>query len=803
MKYDCDSGEIMLTVNDFVSIARRGISPTLPYDDEEPDATSASAIAIRDIIGENKSSTLYFGCEGGGYRYRISGHCDGLDNGVLTVIKCVNDDPTRVRKSDLAQVRGEAFILGYMYCKLSNSKLVTLRTVFYNEMTKERASTEEIAKLPSLERFFNKCLIAVTLYSRPECERVSQRLPSMAELRFPFREIREGQSDLCSAVHKALRSGGTLYASAPTGTGKTVSVLYPALRALGEGRIDKVFYLTPKTTTAEAARDCLELFASSGAIIRAVILSSKERCCRNRLVCRENKSACANSRSAKLADAVIALYDLGATVVTRREIDVIAPRYGVCPYELELSYSELCDVVICDFNYLFDPTVYIRRFFTEGGRFGFLIDEAHNLPDRAREMYSSELSQAELDAVADSPLIGELSPIKEKLRDASKALSDLLMPYVADEMRRDEDGEPIGATHLYEPPLELYDLVESLAEELDKELKRSYSSRDEDADRRTRLLRDTFYKIKNARDTLMRFDGGYRMFIFFEKGSISFKLFCMDTGARIRACTDKGAGTVFFSATLSPIGYYRSLLGGDGASDSVSIDSPFDPSALSVSIIDKISTRYSERERTLGAIVRVIAATLSARKGNYMVFAPSFAYAEAIHKAFSAKYPKVKTMLQTPSMSDAERGEFLKCFADDNSSYLVGFCVMGGIYSEGIDLAGDSLIGAIVVGIGMPGMSFEREAMADYYEARYEEGKQYAYIYPGMNRVLQAAGRVIRRENDRGVIILIDDRFADPIYKKSIPKLWDGMAYVGDVNMLKERLAEFWSEVDKERRRNN
>jgi DNA excision repair protein ERCC-2 len=267
---------------------------------------------------------------------------------------------------------------------------------------------------------------------------------------------------------------------------------------------------------------------------------------------------------------------------------------------------------------------------------------------------------------------------------------------------------------------------------------------------------------------------------------------CIDASAEIQKRINKGFGAIFFSATLSPINYYRSVLSDDKYADILEVDSPFNPEQLSVSIMDRISIRYSERDRTLPAVCRVIAATLSAKRGHYMVFAPSFEYAEAIYNQFKAKYPKVKSLLQGKSMSLEEKTEFLKAFSENTENYLVGFCVMGGIYSEGIDLAGESLIGAVVVGIGIPSLSYEREIMAGYFEEKYEEGKQYAYVYPGMNRVFQAAGRVIRREDDKGVIVLIDDRFADPIYKKSIPGLWKGMQYVSDAKDLKAELDKFW-----------
>ena len=296
----------------------------------------------------------------------------------------------------------------------------------------------------------------------------------------------------------------------------------------------------------------------------------------------------------------------------------------------------------------------------------------------------------------------------------------------------------------------------------------------------------------------MRFDDKFEFFVFLEDGELRAKVFCLDTGGVIREKLDLAKSAVFFSGTLSPISYYKSVLGGDGASSTLAIDSPFAPEQLSVSVMHNVTTRVSEREKSLPAIVRIIAATLSAKRGNYMIFSPSFAYSEALFSLFKKKYPKIRAILQRPHMSESEKEEFLNEFSADDSSYLAAFCVTGGIYSEGIDLAGDKLIGAVIVGIGMPALSFEREAIAAYYEEKLEMGAQYAYLYPGMNRVLQAAGRVIRTESDRGVIVLIDDRFDDPLYKNIAPSLWKGMEFLEDAQELRERIDEFWLEAKNE-----
>ena len=411
-------------------------------------------------------------------------------------------------------------------------------------------------------------------------------------------------------------------------------------------------------------------------------------------------------------------------------------------------------------------------------------------------MYSSELSLKDIDTLLAKEEIGALSKLREELPRLREEILTLLYPFVKDEMRRTEDGLDVGATTLSYIPTELFSIIDKLTKVLDDEEKLNIKTRDNERTARLKAIRDLLYKVKKVANSLNSFDTGYRLLVFYHGGELFFKVLCIDASGEIQKRIDKGLGAIFFSATLTPLDYYRSILSTDKYADTLEVDSPFDPSQLSVAIMDRISIRYSERDKTLPAVCRVIAATLSAKRGHYMVFAPSFEYAEAIYNEFKAKYPKVKSILQDKSMSAAEKEDFLAAFSREPEAYLVGFCVMGGIYSEGIDLAGDSLIGSVVVGIGIPSLSYEREVIAEYFEEKYESGKQYAYVYPGMNRVFQAAGRVIRREDDKGVIVLIDDRFADPIYKKSIPNLWEGMQYVSDAKDLKSELDKFWLSTD-------
>lgn len=797
MRYNEEENRLLITCRELVMTARRGISTTLPCDSDEPEFITAKARLPRELICEGDERILSLDFESGEYNFSLTASADKIEECKLWFTTLVDCNPKRPKKEQIAEIRGEAFVTAYIYARGAALTRVELSFIYFNPETTEYNVVSEEVEFNKLERFFKKCVGALSVYAMPEIDRVKNRLPSMKNIKFPYRFVREGQSEFVRRAYKIIVRGGVLYGSAPTGTGKTVSALFPAIRAMGEGKGQKTFYLTPKETTANAAIDCINLLCEGGAIIRAVKLTAKEKACSNGVRCRENRDSCQNAKCNKLSEAALALYGLALPVITAKEIDAVAREYTVCPYELSLTYSELCDVVICDFNYLFDPQVYIRRFFTLGGDYIFLIDEAHNLPDRAREMYSASLTEAEISEPSESELLGPFSATKENSRNAAIAFREILYKYIKEEIRRDEEEGEIGATHLKDVPFELYDIFDKLLMIVEDEIFDTFSAKDDEKAARLNLLRGYYYKIKKFRTVMQRFNSSFETFIFLKDGIISAKLYCIDTGKEISERLDKGRAAVFFSATLKPLYYYKSLLGGDGTTDSLDVDSPFEREQLSVSIMDKISTRYREREDTLLSVCRAIAATVSAKRGNYMIFSPSFAYSEALAKAFAAKYPKIKILSQKKNATRAEKAEFLAEFSKESDSYLIGFCVMGGIYAEGIDLVGDSLIGAVIVGIGMPSLSYEREAIAAYYDEKYEEGKQFAYVYPGMNRVLQAAGRVIRRESDKGVIVLIDDRFDDPIYKKIMPKLWGGLRFISTPKELRESLDKFWAEGGK------
>jgi len=789
VRYSTEEDIIIIEYKELVASARRGMATLPSRDEDEPSVKNSTR-------GGLSTDTCVFSLDGmiGDLSYRIVADEPRYTDSEIWTSFSLEGISASPNKAERAQARGEGFILALIAVRLGFIKApyVKINTVYTSEQNGNETVQSESVAVGRLEAFLKKCLDTLIKFSVCEIERQKERIPSMKAAKFPYKKKRQGQDEFIKAAYRTLAKGGELFATAPTGTGKTVSAIFPAVRALGDGRCDKIFYLTPKTTTARAAEECIGDFYKNGVKIRSISLIAKDRQCFRGLLCRTGVGeGCPTEGENRLAEATLALFGEGLPTVTYADVKRYAKEYTVCPYELSLSYSELCDIVICDFNYLFDPQVYIKRFFTDGGNFGFLIDEAHNLADRARNMYSAEISCEEISTAAENPLFGDFSSYKRALADFKIQLHKTLYPLIRDEIRETGEGK-YAAYHSKTLPAELFSYLEGVISKGEEELLSAYRAKDGEKVARVRFIKDTQRDLKKLLSIMNMFDDSFEMFVFLEDENIKLKLFCLDTGEVIRQRLSLGKSAVFFSGTLSPVDYYKSVLGGDRSSSQLSVDSPFVSEQLSVCVMDKVSTRYTERDDTLLAVCRIIAATLSAKRGHYMIFTPSFVYAEALYKVFCAKYPKIKSLLQKSDMTQSEKQEFLNAFSDESDTYLAAFCVMGGIYSEGIDLSGDKLIGAVIVGIGMPSISYEREAISAYYDEKMEAGRQYAYIYPGMNRVLQAAGRVIRHEDDKGVIVLIDDRFDDPLYKKTAPSLWRGMKFLSDAKELKMELEEFW-----------
>jgi DNA excision repair protein ERCC-2 len=503
--------------------------------------------------------------------------------------------------------------------------------------------------------------------------------------------------------------------------------------------------------------------------------------------------------------------------ITRTDLEEISRQHQVCPFELSLDLSTWVDAVVCDYNYVFDPAVYLRRHFDEQTRpYTFLIDEAHNLVDRARDMFSADLDSREIREVRRSvrdsaPRCARaMSKLNSNLRklagwgvdnepnDPSDPDQELnLFPQgggegVTEPLQKPPAHRAVVARNANRETLLLREIPEALLEQVDAVLKEAetWLARNEPAEFRQMLL-EFYFHLLTFRRTAQAFDEHYVMIVEAQP-VLKARLFCLDPSQRLREALERGSSAVLFSATLSPLDYYRDLIGGSPEDPTLQLPSPFPPEHLRVVVQDRIRMEYQHRQNSVAKVVEAIAAAVGVCAGNYLVYFSSYEYLDRVRAQFDQAHPEVRLMVQQPDMPEAERDRFLAAFATDHSDTLVGFAVLGGIFGEGIDLVGERLIGAIAVGAGLPQLCFERDLIRDYFDAKLGSGFDYAYTFPGMNRVLQAIGRVIRSETDRGIALLVDARFRQPRYQRLFPRWWRPTA-TGSAEQVKSELTAFWS----------
>ncbi len=784
MRYDAQSGRIVMTAAELVWYARRRTALTYHDESEERGIADADASTRRRLVGTDAPERLTYDCEAEGVRFTVLADADAIDGTHVTLLRKVPGRAAAPDRDAVKQARGELFCA---LCILTESlgRVADGEILYLGEEDEFPHRAAEAPSRADMTRFFEKLLASAAVHAAPEIDRVTRRLPAIAAARFPYGEMREGQRELMETVYTTVRRRGRLYACAPTGIGKTIATLYPALRAMGDGYCEKIFYLTPKNTAGIAAAEALRRLADTGIPVRGVMLTAKETICPHRLKCRHHETCELSPLAAERQD--MAARELLASenpAVTSADILAVSRTYRVCPYELSLRYSQYCDVVICDYNYLFDPRVALKRYFVSGGNYTILVDEAHNLVERARAIWSKSLSLCDIDR-----LIALSAPLP-RLSAAAKNFREVLVRVVTEgtaaEMQEGADGSVRGFFATEELPEGLYPalcaLLYAFEECFEARVSREYAER----------LNPIYYELRDTLDRMGDYDAHFTTFLTRDGEEMSVRTICLDPAGVVNERLSRGGSAVLFSATLTPLDYYREVLGGRRGDRTLEVPSPFDESHLCVAVMDKISTRYPEREETVRAVVHAILTAVKTKPGNYMVFCPSYHYMMRVHDALHAAVPKLATLVQKKDMTQTEREAFLAAFDAHAKSALVGFSVMGGIYSEGVDLVGRRLIGAVIVGVGLPSLSDEREAIRAYFDEKTEEGRAYAYVFPGMNRVLQAAGRVIRTEEDRGVVLLIDDRFASPEYRNLIPAHWQGLKYVGDKTALSRLLERFW-----------
>lgn len=629
------------------------------------------------------------------------------------------------------------------------------------------------------------------------CENRAKVLPSLTTIPFPFHSIRDGQRDFINDAYRAIKSGTRLFVSAPTGIGKTMSALYPAVRAIGAGYCDRIFCLCAKNITGKAAADAASTLSSLAPSLRAITVISKERMCAHRengysslrclRSCNLLSKIGAASYEARRDAALLSLLNEGS-VYTPEMIEERAAEYFLCPYELSLDLSEYCDIIICDYNYAFDFSIRFRRYFDEiRENHVFLIDEAHNLPKRARDTYSASIDLSFVSELSET--IAEEFPDDQTLSGALRSLRSAMEEIaVCVKAESETDGEnEYGFYKASDIPRSL----ESSASVLSRTL--SLKMRDRgSASRKAEHLEN---ELKHFVSVCGLFDSHYTFFAEGGGSDITARLICLDPSELLDRAMGAARSSILFSATLSPIDYFADICGCADAGV-LELPSPYERENLFIAAVDSVSTTLAERAGTAPEVAELILSTVEGRPGNYLVYFPSYAYLDKVFRLFSRMADGIRVIRQTPGMSRRERSAFLASFDRECDTTTVGFCVLGGMFSEGIDLAGDRLIGAIIVGTGMGSITSEQNILKEYYDATRENGMDYAYVYPGFNNVLQAAGRVIRSEKDRGIVVLIDSRYADPKMQKLFPSHWHHIKFTSDPFSLQEMIDRFWEESD-------
>ncbi len=710
-------------------------------------------------------------------KLRVGGRIDGIigseDPPVVQEIKTVLTPLDALGEWDNPMYWAQARCYAYMYAREHDLPLITIRITYAHLDTLEIRSFDRTQRREELEKFFTEAAQRYLRLARIAREWKEVRNQSITELSFPFGQFRPRQREFAGAVYRAVKNGRQVFAQAPTGTGKTIATLFPSIKAMGEDAAAKIFYLTAKGVTATAARDALELMRRKGLRIRSVCITAKDKICLLPVrSCDPDDCPYCKGYYDRLSGALTETFEIQN--IDREEIERIAQTHCVCPFELSLDVALWCDCIICDYNYVFDPSVYLRRFFDEEDeRYVFLIDEAHNLVDRAREMFSAECVSQRYGALR--------KKIRRGMPEIKRALTRLL------NLLREIDGSMEGGhfrTEEQPPPALLHNLG-AFATAAQKRL-----ARNEKHPAREELL-ELYFETLSFLRIEENYGKHYRTTITRHKKNLIVKLFCLDPSLLLRMALKRANASVFFSATLSPPGYFRDILGGCRDAKLLRIGSPFPPENLNVLIGSSVSTYYKDRTDTAPQIAQMISAAIEQKRGNYLVFFPSYAYLQLVEKYLSDFHSELHLVTQTPSMDENERRAFLENFTEENSETLLGLAVMGGVFGEGIDLVGDKLVGVVIVGVGLPQIHEERELIKDHFHKSGKPGFDFAYVYPGINKVLQAAGRVIRSETDRGMILLIDKRFTRTPYSTLLPPEWK-IGYVNESDAISKTLSKFW-----------
>jgi DNA excision repair protein ERCC-2 len=669
---------------------------------------------------------------------------------------------------------GQAKSYGYLYAIENGLDDLDIQLTYYQLDSGETRQFKRRYATPALKVFFEDLVAQYLKWAHTLSQWHQLRDKSTRRLEFPYDAYRPGQRRMAVEVYRTIQNHDQLIVQAATGIGKTMAAIFPALKTLPETFSPKIFYLTARTTGRTVAEKALDLLRSKGLKVKSLSLTAKDKICFSPdSTCTADECDYARGHYDRVNDALDHIFQRDA--FTRSEIEEVAQSFKVCPFEFSLDLSLYSDFIVCDYNYAFDPKVYLRRFFLEAnGSYTFLIDEAHNLVDRSREMFSAEIRK--------QMFLNVRRAVRHELPHVYKSLGRINSWLVKARKKCQEKG---GSRSEKTPPAELYPLLRLFLRITERWLSKNIKTTF-----RERLL-ELYFAVSGFIRVAEQYDEGYATcFESFDK-DLRVKLFCIDPSAHLKQAMKRCEAAVFFSATMTPAAYFKKIFGCKQSARHLILPSPFPPENLRIFLSVNASTLYRQRDRTAPEITRTLLALVQQKRGNYFLFFPSYEYMSMIHKLFVSESSQMATILQKPQMTESEKDAFLAEFSQENPETLVGFTVMGGIFGEGIDLLGERLCGAAIVGVGLPGISSERELIREHFANTNDLGFEYAYQYPGINRVLQAAGRVIRSENDRGVVLLIGQRYSTVRYRSLLPNEWRAVS-VQDKNHLRRELERFW-----------
>ena len=708
----------------------------------------------------------------------LSGRSDGIileEVPIIEEIKSTNCDLNSFFKENEEWHLGQAICYGYLYAIEKGLDKVKIRLTYISQVNNDILKKNYCYKTDELLTKIHQYFDVYFQFARIIETRKNRRNESLSELRFPFSNAREGQMKLIDFTKQAIESADSRFAEASTGIGKTMATIFSTLSYLKEDKLDKVFYLCPKNTNFDNAAKALEILNKEGYLLSYTEIRARSKMCPYKLekACNPDDCPLTVGYYSKLKD-VLKDCLVHENLLNSEIIDKYAEKYDVCPFELSLDFSVYTDFVVCDYNYAFHPISYLRRFFEvpdKTYRIFALVDEAHNLIDRARDMFTVTFSE-------------------EDYKNLKKELKGYRNPEINKILRKiNQDLRLFKQFEFNDQPIILEQLDSKFIQHITK--LRSEINVLETDNPKLKLKKGKdflidLYKFIVINDLL---NDGFKIILVNKYDNLTIKLFCIDPSSFINKSLFHFLGTLFFSATLTPIDYFQKVNLNRDSFKTISLPSPFNPNNFFLIINDNISIKYKDRDKTLEEVVKEINIFVSKNVGNYLIFVPSFEYSRKIEKYF---INDSRFVFQTATMTNKDKDEFLANFKENPQESRIGVCVISGSFAESIDLTGDRLIGVVVVGVGLPQVNFENNLVKDFYIQKEMNGYEFAYMNPGINKVLQALGRVIRTQNDKGSALIIDSRYAQSHYFSVLKDRYKNYTKIKDSNGLIKALNSFY-----------